>query len=83
MLLMISVDIFEAQSVLCQLVQYAAEGEEVVLTREGKPVAEMRAPAGWLADVDASAAIAALRETCRTLHVGSLDVAELRREGRR
>ncbi len=41
---MITVGIFEAKSSLGQLVQSVAAGEVVVLTRRGKPVAEICAP---------------------------------------
>ena len=80
---MITVGIFEAKASLGQLVQSAAEGEVVVLTRRGKPVAEIRAPEGEWAQADAAAAIAALRKARSTVRVGSVDIAELVAEGRR
>jgi antitoxin (DNA-binding transcriptional repressor) of toxin-antitoxin stability system len=80
---MITVGIFEAKASLGQLVQSAAEGEVVVLTRRGKPVAEIRAPEGEQAQADAAAAIAALRKARSTVRVGPIDIAELVAEGRR
>jgi prevent-host-death family protein len=41
---MITIGIFEAKANLGQLAQSAAEGEVVVLTRRGKPIAEIRPP---------------------------------------
>lgn len=80
---MLTVGIFAAKASLGQLVQSAAEGEVVVLTRRGKPVAELRAPVGEQAQADASAAIAALRKARRTVRIGPVDIAELVAEGRR
>ena len=81
---MITVGIFEAKSSLGQLAQSAAEGEVVVLTRRGKPLAEIRALQGEAAQVvDAAAVIAALRKVRRANRVGSFDFAELIADGRR
>lgn len=57
---MLSVGIFEAKAQLSQLVERVAQGEEVLLTRHGKPVARLAAPeassdasalAEWAADL--------------------------------
>ena len=80
---MITIGIFEAKANLGQLAQSAAEGEVVVLTRRGKPVAEIRSPEGEAAQVDARQAIEALRKFRRANRVGSFDIAELVAEGRR
>lgn len=80
---MITVGIFEAKASLGQLAQSAAEGEVVVLTKRGKPVAEIRSPEGESAQADTRSAIAALRRFRRTLNVGTVDIAELVAEGRR
>jgi len=80
---MISVGIFEAKASLGQLAQSAAEGEVVVLTRRGKPVAEIRAPEGDVAQEDARQAIDDLRKLRRRLSVGSFDIADCLAEGRR
>lgn len=80
---MITVGIFEAKSSLGQLVQSAAAGEVVVLTRRGKPVAEIRAPQVELRQENAQQAIAALRKFRRSNRVGDFDRAELVAEGRR
>lgn len=80
---MISVGIFEAKANLGQLAQSAAEGEIVVLTRRGKPVAEIRSLEGESARADTQLAIAALRKLRRTLKAGCFDITELVGEGRR
>ena len=80
---MITIGIFEAKANLGQLVQSASEGEVVVLTRRGKPVAEIRAPEGESAQEDTVLAIAALRKIRRSLKTGSFDIADLVGEGRR
>ena len=41
---MLSVGIFEAKARLSQLVEHVAQGEEVLVTRHGKPVARLVAP---------------------------------------
>ncbi len=80
---MISVGIFEAKANLGQLAQSAAEGEVVVLTRRGKPVAEIRAPEGSVAMESAREAIDSLRKLRQSLRVGSFDIADYVSEGRR
>lgn len=80
---MTTVGIFEAKSSLGQLVQRAAAGEVVVLTRRGKPVAEIRAPQPEVGQENATQAIEALRKFRRGNRIGSFDTAELIAEGRR
>ncbi|MDP1612540.1 MAG: type II toxin-antitoxin system prevent-host-death family antitoxin [Sulfuritalea sp.] len=52
---MLSVGIFEAKAQLSQLVERVAQGEEVLVTRHGKPVARLVAP-------EASSDVSALAE---------------------
>lgn len=84
---MITIGIFEAKSSLGQLAQSAAEGEVVVLTKRGKPLAEIRAPQGEAIQENTRQAIEAMRRFRRAGRVGELDnkfdVAELIAEGRR
>lgn len=80
---MIAVGIFEAKASLGQLAQSAAEGEVVVLTRRGKPVAEIRAPEGEAAVANTRQAIDDLRKFRRGLRVGPFDIADCVGEGRR
>ncbi len=80
---MITVGIFEAKSSLGQLAQSAAAGEVVVLTRRGKPIAEIRAPQAEIAQENVAQAIEALRKFRRANCVDAFDIAELVAEGRR
>ena len=80
---MISVGIFEAKSRLGQLVQSAAAGEVVVLTRRGKPVAEIHAPQADTGGKATRQTIEALRKFRRLNDIGQFDIAELVAEGRR
>lgn len=80
---MITVGIVEAKSSLGQLVQSAAAGEVVVLTRRGKPIAEIRAPQAEIGQENAAQAIEALRKFRRANRVGKFDITELVAEGRR
>jgi len=80
---MITVGIFEAKANLGQLAQAAAEGEVVVLTRRGKPLAEIRPPEGDSADVRTQQTISALRAFRRAHTAGDFDIEELVAEGRR
>ena len=59
---MITIGIFEAKGSLGQLAQSAAEGEVIVLTRRGKPVAEIRCPEGDNAQANTQQAINDLRK---------------------
>lgn len=80
---MITIGIFEAKSNLGQLAQAAAEGEVVVLTRRGKPLAEIRAPRDELAQANSRQAIEALRAFRAGNLIGDIDIAALVTEGRR
>jgi prevent-host-death family protein len=80
---MITIGIFEAKASLGQLVQSAAEGEVIVLTRRGKPVAEIRAAEGDAVQANTQQAIDDLRKFRRSNRVGSFDIADFVAEGRR
>ena len=80
---MITVGIHEAKASLGQLAQSAANGEVVVLTKRGKPVAEIRAPQGELQQENIARVIEDIREFRRGKPVGRFDLAELVAEGRR
>lgn len=80
---MITIGIFEAKAHLGQLAQAAAEGEVVVLTRRGKPLAEIRSPEDDFADARTQQAIVALRAFRHAHSAGDFDIEELVAEGRR
>ena len=78
---MITVGAFEAKTTLSALLERVAGGEEVVITKHGRPVARL-VPAG---DVDrraAKTAIAALRRGSRGQRLRGLSVRKLRESGR-
>lgn len=71
---------FEAKTHLAALIDRAAAGEEVIITRRGKPVARLVAMEGE-ADADAREAVERLRAMPRPT-LGGIDWRELRDEGR-
>ena len=79
---MITVGAFEAKATLSALLDRVAAGEEVTITRHGKPVARLVAAAPVeRARVDE--AIARLKELRRGVTLGDVDWRELRDTGRR
>ena len=78
----------EARNRFSELIERAARGEAIIITRRGKPVARLLPPEcgsdGRRARADvARSAIVALRETRRGVVLGESRIAELRAEGRR
>jgi prevent-host-death family protein len=74
---------FEAKNTLSALLDLVERGEEVTITRHGKPVARLVAPAPA---EDRSAAIAAvkrMREITKGVTLGGLKIKDLIEEGRR
>jgi prevent-host-death family protein len=73
---------FEAKNRLGALLDRVERGEEIVITRRGKPVAKL-VPAGPGFDkAKARRAVAGLIEASRGLSLGSLKIKELIGEGR-
>lgn len=73
---------FEAKNTLGSLLDRVEKGEEIVITRRGKPVARL---APVRADKDRSAAVAAakeLRELSKGNRLDGLKIKELKNEGR-
>jgi prevent-host-death family protein len=78
---MITVGAFEAKTHLSALLERVAGGEEVVITKHGKPIARLvRAAAVDQADVDD--AVEQLRRLRKGTTLGGLSWKELRDEGR-
>jgi prevent-host-death family protein len=78
---MITVGAFEAKTHLSALLERVAAGEEVVITRHGKPVARMVAP--LRADqARAEAAFARLKALRKGTTLGGVSWKELRDAGR-
>lgn len=79
---MITVGAFEAKTNLSALLDRVASGEDVLITKHGKPVARLtKAPKDDQPDVDA--VIAKLRALRQDVTLGGLDWRELRDEGRK
>jgi prevent-host-death family protein len=59
---------FEAKNALGSLLDRVERGEEIVITRHGKPVARLVPNAGRIDQSQASAAFQRIRERARQLH---------------
>jgi antitoxin (DNA-binding transcriptional repressor) of toxin-antitoxin stability system len=73
---------FEAKNTLGTLLDLVEQGEEVVITRRGKPVARLvRETRGR--DIEAAGAAAArIKERAKTASLGGLKIKDLINEGR-
>lgn len=79
---MSSVGAFEAKTHLGELLDRVERGEEVLITRRGKPVARL-CPVRDAAIAQAADAVTQLRALRRDTTLGGLDWRELRDTGRR
>jgi prevent-host-death family protein len=78
-----SVGAYEAKTHLARLLDRVARGEEIQITRNGRPVARLVPETGSPAS-DVRAAIAAVREFRKGRHLGDdLTIRQLVEEGRR
>ncbi|MFM9859387.1 type II toxin-antitoxin system prevent-host-death family antitoxin [Pseudoxanthobacter sp. M-2] len=79
---------FEAKTHLAALIDRAAAGEEVIITRRGKPVARLVAMEEDAVESDAAARdraakiVAEMRASSKGIRLDGLTVRELRDEGR-
>jgi prevent-host-death family protein len=78
---MLTVGAFEAKTHLSALLDRVAAGEEVVITKHGKPVARLVA-ARYIDRERANQAFQKLKELRKTTTLGGLSWKELRDEGR-
>lgn len=77
---------FEAKNRFSALLDLVAQGEDILITRHGKPVARLVPPEGIPRNRDAASAAARIRENAKAERLGRFDWAEwqkLRDEGRR
>jgi prevent-host-death family protein len=79
---MTTVGAFAAKTHFSALLERAAKGEEIVITRHGRPVARL-VPAAVSEEAQIEAAIAALKSFRQGATLGGLSWKELRDEGRR
>jgi len=74
---------FEAKNRLGQLLDWVEAGEEVVITRRGKPVAKLVSPTPDIDRTKARAAAQQIRQMSKGVTLGGLKVKDLISDGRR
>ena len=79
---MTRVGAFEAKTHFSALLERVVQGEEIVITRHGRPVARL-VPAAVSEEAQVEQAIAALKSFRQGATLGGLSWKELRDEGRR
>ncbi len=83
---MLTIGAFEAKNSLGGLLDRVEQGEEVLITRHGKPVAQLVRPHARVDEAAADAAYARLRARAKALKMGPFDwdsYKSWRDEGRR
>ncbi len=78
---MLRVGAYEAKTRLSQLIDEAAKGEEIIITKHGVPVAAL-VPVAGPRQKDTQAAIAAIKDFRRGRSLAGLSMRELIEEGR-
>lgn len=73
---------FEAKNRLGQLLDWVEAGEEVVITRRGKPVARMVPPERGIDRERGQRAVLRIREMRKGVTLGGLSIRDLIGEGR-
>jgi prevent-host-death family protein len=73
---------FEAKNKLGQLLDWVEAGEEVIITRRGKPVAKLTAPDTAYDRERARGAAARIRARRRGMTLGGIGIRDLINEGR-
>ena len=73
---------FEAKNRLGTLLDRVEQGEEIVITRRGKPVAKLLPTGPGFDKAKACRAVAGLTEASRGLSLGGLKIKDLINEGR-
>lgn len=79
------VGLFDAKNKLSELVERAERGEEIVITRRGKPVAKLSAVTPVRDREKARRAVEGIRELAKKMNLGPFDWEEWKRyrdEGR-
>jgi prevent-host-death family protein len=78
---MLRVGAYEAKTRLSQLIDEAAKGEEIIITKHGVPVAAL-IPVAGPRQKDPKAAIAAIKDFRRGRRLAGLFIREMIEEGR-
>jgi prevent-host-death family protein len=73
---------FEAKTKLGQLLDQVEHGEEIVITRHGRPVARLTSVEPGFDREKARRAVAGILETSKGVTLGSLKIKDLINEGR-
>jgi len=79
---MLTVGAFEAKTQLSALLEKVERGEEIVITRRGKPIARL-VPVQPFDDTRIAEAIAGIRRLSKGQTLGGLSIRDMRDEGRR
>lgn len=74
---------FNAKNTFGSLLDLVEKGEEIMITRHGKPVARLVAPASPDRAAQAQAAAARIRERRKGVTLGGISIRELIDEGRK
>ena len=80
---MITVGAFEAKTHLSNLLERVAEGEEVIITKHGKPVARLVPAVSATPKPDVRAAVEAMKQFRKGRSLGASSIREMIEEGRR
>ena len=78
---MLRVGAYEAKTRLSQLINEAAKGEEIIITKHGVPVAAL-IPVAGPRQKDPQAAIAAIKDFRRGRRLNGLSIRQMIEEGR-
>lgn len=78
---MLQVGAYEAKTRLSQLIEQAAKGEEIIITKHGVPIAAL-VPIAGSRQRDPKAAIAAIKEFRRGRRLAGLSLRRMIEEGR-
>lgn len=78
-----TVGAFDAKNRLGSLLDLVEQGEEITITRHGKPVARLVAATGLGRAAEAHAAAARIRERRKGVTLGGISIRELIDEGRK
>ncbi len=79
---MTTIGAFEAKTHFASLLERVARGEQIVITKHGRPIAKL-SPVGGADRERAKRAIARLKELAKGQTLGGLSIRELREQGRR
>jgi prevent-host-death family protein len=74
---------FEAKTHMSQLLERVAQGEEITITKHGKPVARLVPAVPEAPKPDVRAAVEAMKQFRKGRSLGCLSIREMIEEGRR